>query len=796
MKYGKKNKKGKYMSIKRIKKIQNVGAFSNFNNGGALSFEKLTFIYGLNTYGKTTLADIFQSLKSNDPKIIFARKTIPKQNQLQEIILTAKNQSEKEIHFKNEKWDKNNLYSNIEVFGTDFIDKNLFTGLTIERQNKENFTRFILGEQGVKIAEDVKNKKQDREKKKTLLKEKCPLFIKDKPEDEKNKFLEFSIQNLNKEDIEKCLFKKKNELESTKKNVAEPQKILALEEPKEYELPKDQFTTILDLINKLLQTSYDDIKTEALKKLQLHLDSHFTEKDKAENWLREGTTYCIDIENGDCPFCGQSLKGAREIINTYLSYFDSAYTNFINTTETKLLQNNQLLEECDFLEKTKIQDALTKATNFNELITDSIFKESLTKLKNIATQVKENELNSQKNHILKTVKKKCDEKNKSPHKKVESVNYDSFKTSLMNYNEFLIEAKETINQIINQIKVFKESYKDTSNMQDKITNLEKEIKELEYKKIRIEQDQACCEYKKLKEEIGNLDFTITELRKELEQEQSKYLEDYFTEINKLFQNFGSKNFTLSKKTEKRGNMTVYSLNIKFHNKPIQNDHLKTIFSDSDRRALALAIFYAKINLKNDFEKKNLIIILDDPVTSFDDNRITNSINLFKNTIKEVKQIFVLTHYPHFIKRFFEITKNSQISPAFLKIEQDNQTSLLKSSNKKDFLNSEYEKTFAKIYGFINKEHTESIKTILRPFFENLYLPIFFSKQIKDKKVDCSSLHLMIDGIFNDNNEIKEKMHEFRKTLSPEHHIMTSNNDEDVRNFASEMINYLLNIKLN
>ena len=729
--------------------------------------------------------------------IISNRKTIPEQDKLQEIILTEKDRLEKEFHFKDGKWDKNNLCSNIEVFGTDFIDKNLFTGLIVERKNKENFTRFILGEQGVKTVEDIKLKKQDKEQKRKLLNEKCPPFIKDKAEDDKNKFLEFSIENLNIEDIKKSLSEKKKEIENTQKILEEPQRILKLEEPKKYEPLENKFIITLDLINTLLEKNYCNIKDDALKKLQLHLDSHFIKKDEAENWLRQGISHSKDIRNGDCPFCGQSLKDATEIINTYLSYFDSAYTDFIRKIETNLLEHNQLLEKCNFLEKTKIQDALTKAKNFKELITDSDFQKELEQLEDIVTKVKEDELNIQKKQILKKVQEKCTQKNKSPHKKIESINYNSFKTNLTNYNNYFTKAKKTINKIINQVEKFKETYRDTSKIKDKITNLEKDVEELEYKKIRIEQDQACCEHKQLKKEIDNLDSNIKQLEESLEKEQSQYLESYFNEINNLFQKFGSKNFTLNQKTEKRGNMTVYSLNVKFHNKLIQNDHLKTIFSDSDRRALALAIFYAKINLKKDSEKKNLIIILDDPITSFDDNRITNSINLFTNTIKKTKQIIILTHYPNFIKRFFEIAKNNQTPMAFLKIEQNNQTSFLKDSEKENFISSEYEKTFTQIYDFINKKHNESeaIKNILRPFLENLYLPIFFSKQIKDKNVDCSNLKLMIDGLFSDNDEIRNKMHEFRETLNADSHIMTSNNPEDVRNFASEMIDYLLNIKL-
>ncbi|PJC30282.1 hypothetical protein CO051_06500 [Candidatus Roizmanbacteria bacterium CG_4_9_14_0_2_um_filter_39_13] len=76
------------MNIGCIKEIKNIGTFANFVNGASLGFEKLTFIYGVNTSGKTTLTDIFQSLKENNPLIIRARKTIPLQVGQQKVIFS------------------------------------------------------------------------------------------------------------------------------------------------------------------------------------------------------------------------------------------------------------------------------------------------------------------------------------------------------------------------------------------------------------------------------------------------------------------------------------------------------------------------------------------------------------------------------------------------------------------------------------------------------------------------------------------------------------------------------------
>ena len=77
--------------------------------------------------------------------------------------------------------------------------------------------------------------------------------------------------------------------------------------------------------------------------------------------------------------------------------------------------------------------------------------------------------------------------------------------------------------------------------------------------------------------------------------------------------------------------------------------------------------------------------------------------------------------------------------------------------------------------------------------ENLYLPTVFAKQIRDNSVDCSSLERMIDGIFSGNEDVKSKLHEFRHSLNPDSHSFTSNNDEDVRNLAIEMMDYLFSL---
>ena len=782
------------MKIGRIKEIKNIGTFADFKNGGRLGFEKLTFIYGFNTYGKTTLSDIFHSLKLNDSEIIRSRKTIPQQNASQKIVLTRRGQTENEIKFENNDWEQNNLHSCLDVFSNAFIHKNLFTGLTIERENRENFTKFVLGKRGVKTAEEVAEKKKLLGEKKRGLQDKLPPFVKSRSDEEIEKFLKFSIEGLDRNHIEEKLAQRQVELLKEKTLINEPQRILNLPNPLEYKSSEIDYSSLIKGINELFQEDYSNIKDEVLDKLNQHILSNFSNGDDPENWLRKGMLHSKDSEHGNCPFCGQALKNASELINVYHSYFDPAYTEFINRIETGLSKNIRAVEDISFSQKTDLQDALTKANNYKELIADENFQKRLSELENIIKQLNEDRLNNEKKQLVVKMRTQADLKNKSPHKSVERIDCSDFNTAAESYRELLADVKDVISQIRIHIEDFKRPYRDTKTIQGKIDQITQEIEDLRYKKARIEQDKDCREYLNFQEKIDELQESISTQEEKLEKDQSDYLRNYFAEINMLFGKLGGKNFKLEKVTQRKGHLPVYSLRVKFRDKEISNDQLETVFSDSDRRALALAVFWAKINLKPDAEKANSIIILDDPVTSFDDNRITNSINLFKNTLDQIDQMIILTHYTHFIKRFCEITKEKQITTKFLEIEQDNTTSFLTESSRDEFVASDYQKAFIKIYDFINRKHSESIKTELRPFLESFYLPTVFAKRISDKQVDCSNLESMIDGIFDDEEETRGKMHEFRTTLNPDSHLFTSANDEDIRNFAHEMMDYLYSLE--
>lgn len=785
------------MEIKSIKTIQNVGTFANFQNGAKLRFEKLTFIYGFNTYGKTTLTDIFQSIKDSDSSLISNRKTIPTQSSNQKIEINIKDDSgETCFKYENNTWNSNNLSKYLEIFGSEFIHRNLFTGLKTERENKENFTQFILGEDGVQQATEIATKKKDLGDKKRDIKHQVPHFAKDKSDIEIQKFLDISIDELDKEKFQKQLSVKQKYKQAEVERLKEPKQILNLPDIPTFQYLVSEIDLYIEKINEALKSDYSNIKEEIIKKIDQHILNSFKEADNALNWIKQGRERHKDTANGTCSFCGQSLNNAQELMNAYDLYFDEEYNKYITDIEKVCKDNLDLLEKTSFNYKVKIQDILTKILKYKELNKDDIFQKQISDLETKIGLIDEDGLNADKQEIIRNLKIQITEKLKKPYVSVREIDFKNVKMKSNKYQSLLNEIKTIIENLKNLSIEFKKQYKSMQVIQRKVESYDTEINILEMKIARISQNQECIDYQTAKNKIITLEADIPRLETELSTNQNNYLATYFAKIDKLFRRLGSRNFTLEQSTSTRGYSPVYFLEVKFHGQKINDENLKTVFSESDRRALALAVFWARIELKPSAEKSKTIVILDDPITSFDDNRITNSIILFKESLESLEslsQIIILTHYPSFLKSFCERTKESSITTKFFKIEKGVDSSKLEIEERETFTNSQYEKIFYKILGFIKGEHTNCIKTDLRPFLESLYLPTVFALNIKkalsDGK-DLSSLDKTIDAIFT-NETVKNKFHSFRNNLNPDAHIFTSTNPEDVRNFANDMMNYLL-----
>ena len=143
--------------IKRIKKISNVGRFRQLCAPG-LEFGRLTFIYGENALGKSTLADVLSCLETRDPGPMESRRTLPETASSPSLAIgvLGDGQNETAVEYRQGAWQvPADLGFHVAVFDDGFQSRNVFTGRVFERENREQLTTFVLGFEGVALAETI-----------------------------------------------------------------------------------------------------------------------------------------------------------------------------------------------------------------------------------------------------------------------------------------------------------------------------------------------------------------------------------------------------------------------------------------------------------------------------------------------------------------------------------------------------------------------------------------------------------------------------------------------------------------
>jgi wobble nucleotide-excising tRNase len=786
--------------IKQIKSINNIGSFREFPNGGAIQFEKLTFVYGLNTRGKSTLTDILISLKENEPLLIVSRKSIPTVATNQSVRISVKpfgSTNQVDCIFSNTAWTQVHSNNDLHIFSSDFIHKNLFTGLSIERQNKENFTRFILGQQGVQLASQIAEDKRILRQKKSNVSNLLPPYLRERQEQDYAPFLNSDPNSINIEDTRQHLSQLEQRLRQEQQRLLRPTEILSIEDISQFNSTTTNVQELVNQTNDLLQRSFNEISFTAIAKLQTHIENNFEITENAEQWIKEGLdTRKSNSEN--CSFCGQSLETAADLINAYHSYFNEVYRNYISEISNTIESLRSQWRTLNFNSLNAVTAKQALLLQYAQLINTDAFTALVTRLNELIESTNETSLNGESVQLSQQVNQAFDNKERKPHEIVQSIDFSCFLRNHSIYQRNLTELSETIDRIREVIRLFKEPYRDLTRVRTRISELQSEIENKKRAIARVEQNDACITYQREQQEITVIEGRITANEQALSENQNQYLDRFYTRIDFHFKQFGSEYFTLERGTDNRGHQPVYFLKVKFKGVEINDSNITKVFSESDKRALALSLFWAKMDFLTPEQKQNAIIVLDDPVTSFDDNRILKSITRIKDTLREMRQVIVLTHYSHFIRNFIERGMNDDFTISFIEIAQNNETSFLRRIDSNLFTETTYDKVFSRIQSFINRESEVDIRADLRPFLESLYLPHFYIKEFKaytESNTPFSKLNEKIDAIFLDET-VRAKFHEFRTMLNPDSHLFTSSNEEDVRSFAREMMEYLYNFSHN
>lgn len=703
--------------IKAIE-INNFGYFKDFNwkkdvgnytTDITAKFFEINIIYGRNYSGKTTLSRIINCL---DKKVVHPDYI----NSNFEIIL------ENSTSIKS-----NNLYNtlNVKVYNSDFMKEKL-KWFYDKNYGIEPFT--ILGEKNIDVQNKIENVEKNIEEIDKKIIEKNSEFtsseknFKEIKENLENKLTEearkikentnyFNVVTYNRKTLTDSFSKiKKNNVEI----LTDEEKIVLKKQIDEGE--KNQISLLGNLeildenqINEINQLLKTQIKiTEPIQEL---LNDFLL-----ETWVRQGKE--LQKDRKTCAFCGSILTD---------KIWEKINKHFNNESEIFIKRLGEILEKIKILEK--------KLENYEVLNSESIISILTEKVKKELTL-----FSSTKDKIRKYY---LDIKEKVEKKRDQISSYDEIPVFIFEINEIINRINFIINEHNEYCKSIEERKKDARNKL--LLNKEKELfLSLDYAKKYETQELAEKEKDNKEKELNSLNFEKTKLiHEKIELERSLKDETKAAElINKYLKDyFGRNDLELKIDKDEKIKFSIY-----------RGTELALNLSEGECSLIAFSYFLATIK---DYEKNdNLILWIDDPISSLDNNQIFFTFGAIDKIIIEHKynQIFISTHNLDFLK-YLKRLKNEKAKVEYFLVErevkQDRITSKIRKmpSYLKEYV-TEFHYLFNEIYKVANSQECCLLNTYNQlyniPNIMRKFLEYYLFYRYPDNKESLKNLEKIFD----------------------------------------------------
>lgn len=627
--------------MSKIKKldVENFGSYKSYIWNSSISpdfqFKDVNIIYGRNYSGKTTLSRLFKCIEDNSLHNDYENPQFSFTLNSDEII------SNDSIYLND---------TDICVYNTDFVKKNLnwlhnedgsiepFTVLggdnnEIETQISE--ITNILGDNPKEIKEEynkgllfdfdlAENKFQTSFKLHKRLSDELENKLRNKANQEikKNTLYQnvnYTIRNI-QNDIKKVQNDKIKALadETIEKNkslikedIKQDIKTLAEQKPNF----EKYFLEVKELISKKIKPS---------KPIQDLLNDNLLQE-----WVRKGRDH-HENKRETCAFCGNPIS--EDLWEKLDEHFSKESEELRNKIKSKIAD----------LENKK--NALDSFILFSEKDFYSTSQENIKKL-----------LEDWK--ILKdTYKKNIEELISQLKKRLEDIFNDVELENINDISDDILELIQKINSLIainNSTSLTHEKNKKNARIELRLSEIAKFLKDIDYEKKIKAIDEAEIDKESKEKDKNELGTVIREQKENIRQLQTQLRDETKGAelVNEYLERFfGFNGFKLVALDEDSG--------VKY--KILRNGLEAKNLSEGECSLISFCYFIGKIKDKLDDEvsQNNLILYIDDPISSLDSNHIYFIFSLIEHIItkpKKYKQLFISTHNLDFLKYIKRLT---------------------------------------------------------------------------------------------------------------------------------------------
>ena len=629
----------------KIEKLTSIGKFRDFSAHGDIAFKPLTVIYAENGSGKTTLAAIFRSIATNNPSLISKRvstnSTLPQMAQIHHRSDLADPTTQTTITYRRNAWSTGN--TNIEVFDVHFISENVYSGFEFTNDQRKQLHHFIVGAQGILIKQQIEQNKEDRRQLNERMTENKNQLITNVGNGLNETGLRafYSLIAHDAEDIDNKIAVAETHFENAKQHRI-IQSLQLLQNINLVSLDID-----FEQIKSDIQTAVDTIKDNTLSELfKSHCeDLRSSGISQPENWAKVGYTYFqnnVSHQHAtNCPFCTQPISNTLDIIKAYTQQFNDTFNAYLERLRIHLEKLTSL--NIDTLLQTQlaiINSNEERAELWRPLLGEGNVVVSNTVTPNI--DIIKEEVNNTIS-ILRT-------KLQNPTVSIEVASLQAIAAHIININSLI----ETYNENINSINRNAQNFKAGIQLEQ---NAELELQKLKRIKARFEAANVALvtQISADKQRLTTLESTYSTLVAQEEADAQSFLTQYAARINHYLSNIFHTPFTIQTMAHVRPvgraieSRVGYELTIDGHIiqfDTFQPNSVKECFSDGDRNTVALAFFLAKLDI--DPNRRDKIVIFDDPLSSHDTHRRGYTVEIIKSLVGTVKQVIVLSHNEFFL----------------------------------------------------------------------------------------------------------------------------------------------------
>lgn len=735
------------MSVKSIQKLKRFGIFHNHSNAKAKDFGKYNLFYGWNGSGKSTLSGVFRCIenKATSSKFPSSEFTVSVDSGT---AVTQANVADSDL--------------NVYTFNHDFIDENISWNsvvksiLLVDKEKIEEREKL----EKLKQEQEVDSKAHDIEAEAiTKLNNAVSKFGTDSARHmktslqsidttdsyylnyDKRKFGKFIEDHLEESRSDDSLLDDQQIVELT--NAAKPDQKASITFNQQT-INQEIFTKAKERLDDLLKTS---VVSQTIQRLVEHGD--------IKSWVETGLDLHKRHDTNQCEYCGNTITEERT--KQLEAHFNDDYKAF----QTRL-------EDADgWLTGQYIQSSTLPATSdfYDEF--KSGYGEACTALEKAITALNE-EIT-----VWHTALK---EKTANPLETDLTVEVIS-ESSVKAFNDAMTAIGAAVDKHNNKSGNFKEET-DKAKKQLELHYATTEVKSFGYHDKKKEVVDRTAENGTLKATINTRNTEIRTLEDSLSNEGVGA--DQFNESLHKF--LGRSELTLRFNPVKKG----YEI--------LRNDseQVDGSLSEGEKTAIAFVYFITKLK-ENDNKIEDTIVVVDDPISSFDSNHLFHAYSFMKVNCEKAKQLFVFTHNFTFFKlvRDWISRKNkcdNQNIANFYVVKANNEvprtSTYTDAEQALTLYNSEYHYIFSRLHSLKNQQTLETDDHFLAANLSRKLLESFLSFKFPKNRGNFANLfNTAVSASQNPEDEGKEKIRKFINEYS--HNDFIETNEDFVENLIGE-----------